>query len=61
MYSLIVNGVHTLVFVQGSRAKVMGNIGVVTEATLLLIITQVRFCKYNYLHAKIASLAIVLL
>ena len=41
----------------------------VTEGTILLIITQVDsvfkkmhmpgFCKYKYLHVKIASLAIV--
>ena len=45
----------------------MGNIGVVTEGTTLLIRLAVvkkelhmpRFCKYKYLHVKIACLAVV--
>ena len=48
--------------------QVAGNIGVVTEGTTLLIITQIssdkilhmlRSCRYKYLHVKIASLAIM--
>ena len=38
----LVNGVYTLILLQGSRAVAnMGNIGVVTEGTTLLIIAQV--------------------
>ena len=47
----------------------MDNVSVVTEGTVLLIITQVssglktlhmpRSCKYKYLHVKIASLAVM--
>ena len=34
-------GVHTLVFVKVQVLQVMGNIGVMTDGTTLLIITQV--------------------
>ena len=55
---------------EAQELQVSGNIGVVTEEIILLIITQVssgfkkklhmlKFCKYKYLYAKIASLAIV--
>ena len=47
----------------------MGNIGVITEATTLLIITQAnsglkkityaQLCKYKYIHVEITSLSIV--
>ena len=56
-----------LVFVQGSRVQVMGNVCVVTKGRTLLVITQVSsglkkshiliFSKYKYLYVKIASLA----
>ena len=56
-----------LVFVQGSRVQVMGNICMVTEGRTLLVITQVSsglkncifliFSKFKYLYVKIASLA----
>ena len=61
------NGVHSLVFVQGSRVQVVGNVCVVTEGRTLLVITQVSsgvknlhiliLSKYKYIYVKIASLA----
>ena len=61
------NGVYTLVSVQGSRAASHGKHFVVTKVSTLLIITRVSsglkksqmliFSKYKYLHVKIASLA----
>ena len=48
---------------------IIGNVGVVTEGTTILIIAQVSsgfkklymltFSKYKYFHVKIASLAVV--
>ena len=56
-----------LVFVQGSRVQVVGNVCVVTKGRTLLVITQVSsglkkshiliFSKYKYLYVNIASLA----
>ena len=61
------NGVYTLVFVQGSRAASHGKHFVVTKVSTLLIVTRVssglkkiayvNISIYKYLHVKIASLA----
>ena len=50
---------------KAQELQLVSNVGVVTEGTILLIITQVssgskklhmpRFCKYMYLHVKRAS------
>ena len=41
---------------KAQELQVVGNFGVVTEGTTQHI---PRFCKYKYLHVKIASLVIV--
>ena len=61
------NGAHTLVSVQGSRAASGGKSSRLPKGRTALVITHVSsglkklhilmFSKYKYLHVKIASLA----
>ena len=45
-----------LVFVQGSRVQVMGNVCVVTEGRTLLVITQVSSGLKNPIFSALANL-----
>ena len=50
-----------LVFVQGSRVQVMGNVCVVTDGRTLLIITQVSSGLKNRVFSSLANLSTFML